>query len=92
MIKLRKISFVDNTLRKAEGEIQGIAHFLYLKKEAGAYVISLHESKTKTRVNSQLFRSHLVGNAYFDRLVKKHNFVETLAYPDMETKIVKTVA
>ena len=93
MIKLRKISFVDNTLKKAEGEIQGIRHFLYLKKEAGAYLITLHETKTKTRISSKLFRTNSVASLYFDHLVKKHSFVEIPSYPDAEVKRnIKVVA
>lgn len=94
MIKERKISFVDNTLRKAEGEIQNISHFLYLKKEAGAYVITLHETKTKTRLASKLFRTNTLASLYFDHLVKKHSFIEIPSYPGMEatTKSLKVVA
>ena len=92
MIKERKISFVDNTLRKAEGDIQRIAHFLYLKKEGRSYVISLHENKTRTRINDKSFGTKLVASLYFDSLLKKHNFLETSAYPEMETKLIKQVA
>lgn len=92
MVKERKIAFVDNTLRKAEGEIQSIAHFLYLKKEAGVYVISLHETKTKTRINSKLFSTNFTANLYFDRLIRKHDFLELPSYPGMEVKDLKVVA
>ena len=92
MIKERKISFVDNTLRKAEGDIQRIGHFLYLKKEGRSYVISLHENKTKTRISDKSFASRIVSGLYFDHLLKKHSFLETPAYPEMETKLIKQVA
>ena len=94
MIKVRKISFVDNILRKAEGEIQGITHFLYLKKEAGAYLITLHETKTKTRLNSKLFHTSITAGLYFDYLVKKHSFIEIPSYPGMEEerKTVRVVS
>ena len=73
IIESRKISYKNNIVRLADGNIQGVKHTLHLHKEGFLYIVSLYDNKTRVADKVYLFRSRAAS--YFKKLTKKYNFV-----------------
>ena len=84
MIEERNISFLDNTLRKAEGSIQGQPHTLVLRKEHKRYVISLYSEDI--RIKTKSFVLHNRADRNFTKLMTLHNFSEVEEYSKIVPK------
>jgi len=86
IIESRKISYKNNIVRLADGNIQGVKHTLHLHKEGFLYIVSLYDSKTRVADKVYLFRSR--ADKYFKKLTKKYAFIHLIP-KQQEPEIIK---